>query len=421
MMVSVGVYPNAVHMDPAVAAQKLNYTAQETPIVSNDGWTTIQGDQLPKRNGADLGEAFVGGSAAILLALVVGLFIRRQIRGNKNLTNSPIQTGRKWAANTAFFAALGSTHRFIKMGFTEGLVGLTISLIIFPAVAFVVGWIFRSVWPAQMTGAARGNHKIMDSGIGRSEPQRIPPRAQLQPPVFATNAMPTPIPAPLRADVLATEEDHWATAMKELETGQRRPGLWAKAFAEVDGDETKAKVAYLRVRVQQLLESQRQLKIDNEALRAEELQQLAREATFKHQALELAKQDFSTKLNYSQDQLKFLVNELDDETRKTFWSSLTGNTLLHACAESGMVGETNILLAAGANSSRQNNAGARPEDLTNNPMIRLLLTGSQTSIDLLQRMKDLKITFVDGLFCFKDFKYERLDDAIAYASKDAAL
>jgi hypothetical protein len=39
--------------------------------------------------------------------------------------------------------------------------------------------------------------------------------------------------------------------MNEVETGQRRPGVWAKAFAECDGDETKAKVTYLKARVQQ--------------------------------------------------------------------------------------------------------------------------------------------------------------------------
>lgn len=51
----------------------------------------------------------------------------------------------------------------------------------------------------------------------------------------------------------STEEDHWATAMTELESGQRRPGVWAKAYAEADGDETKATVAYLKARVHQLV------------------------------------------------------------------------------------------------------------------------------------------------------------------------
>jgi hypothetical protein len=55
---------------------------------------------------------------------------------------------------------------------------------------------------------------------------------------------------------LATEENHWATAMVEVERGQCRPGVWAKAFVESEGDETKTKVAYLKARVQQLTDTE---------------------------------------------------------------------------------------------------------------------------------------------------------------------
>lgn len=48
----------------------------------------------------------------------------------------------------------------------------------------------------------------------------------------------------------ATKEDHWATALAEMEGGTKRQGVWAKTFAESDGDETQAKVAYLKARVQ---------------------------------------------------------------------------------------------------------------------------------------------------------------------------
>lgn len=54
----------------------------------------------------------------------------------------------------------------------------------------------------------------------------------------------------------STDEDHWATAMTELESGQRRTGVWAKAYAEADGEETKAKVAYLKARVRQLADAE---------------------------------------------------------------------------------------------------------------------------------------------------------------------
>ena len=40
--------------------------------------------------------------------------------------------------------------------------------------------------------------------------------------------------------------------MEEFEGADRRRGLWAKSFAEADGDEVKAKVFYLKARVLQL-------------------------------------------------------------------------------------------------------------------------------------------------------------------------
>ena len=47
------------------------------------------------------------------------------------------------------------------------------------------------------------------------------------------------------------EEDIYAAALSELVSGEVRPGLWAKAFAESEGDEPKSKALYIRLRVQQ--------------------------------------------------------------------------------------------------------------------------------------------------------------------------
>ena len=44
--------------------------------------------------------------------------------------------------------------------------------------------------------------------------------------------------------------DIWAKALTEAESPDlRNPGLWAKCFAEADGDEGKAKAAYVKLRV----------------------------------------------------------------------------------------------------------------------------------------------------------------------------
>ncbi len=49
-----------------------------------------------------------------------------------------------------------------------------------------------------------------------------------------------------------TEEALYAEALRELESGQRRDGIWAKAMAESDMDQGKAGAKYIKLRVQSL-------------------------------------------------------------------------------------------------------------------------------------------------------------------------
>jgi hypothetical protein len=51
-----------------------------------------------------------------------------------------------------------------------------------------------------------------------------------------------------RAEV--DEEGIYAAAMCELKTGAVREGLWAKAFAESEGNEAKSQALYIKLRVQ---------------------------------------------------------------------------------------------------------------------------------------------------------------------------
>jgi hypothetical protein len=48
----------------------------------------------------------------------------------------------------------------------------------------------------------------------------------------------------------ATEERLYSNALEELITGRTRNGIWAKALAEADGDENRAKANYIKLRVQ---------------------------------------------------------------------------------------------------------------------------------------------------------------------------
>lgn len=66
--------------------------------------------------------------------------------------------------------------------------------------------------------------------------------------------------SPLSAPVMGTmvirdsEEDLWAAALAEFESGEGRPGLWARVFAQANGNADAAMAAYLRERVVQLAE-----------------------------------------------------------------------------------------------------------------------------------------------------------------------
>ena len=69
------------------------------------------------------------------------------------------------------------------------------------------------------------------------------------------------------ADDRLAEEMLYAEAMREIESGIRRDGLWGKAIAESDGDEKKAKAFYLKLRVQALKD---ELKVARQNFRKED-------------------------------------------------------------------------------------------------------------------------------------------------------
>ena len=51
---------------------------------------------------------------------------------------------------------------------------------------------------------------------------------------------------------IETEEDAYEKAAEEIENKSQNKGMWAKAFADADGDEQKQKALYLKYRAKQL-------------------------------------------------------------------------------------------------------------------------------------------------------------------------
>jgi len=80
---------------------------------------------------------------------------------------------------------------------------------------------------------------------------------------------PVPVRGQHRNVAKVGEEDMYASALAELQSGTTRPGLWAKAFADSEGDENKSKALYIKLRAQQEIERMQQEEEAADALAAE--------------------------------------------------------------------------------------------------------------------------------------------------------
>ena len=75
----------------------------------------------------------------------------------------------------------------------------------------------------------------------------------------------------------STEEPLWAEAALEFEGTDRRPGLWAKLFAEAKGDFNVSKAAYLSQRFSELKELQRKVDAEHRVAEVATLREAAAE------------------------------------------------------------------------------------------------------------------------------------------------
>ena len=171
----------------------------------------------------------------------------------------------------------------------------------------------------------------------------------------------------------STEEGYWAEAMAELESDQRRPGVWAKAFSEGDGDVAKANAAYMKVRVKQmhdLVQAEATKLVSQKRDKAAKIKAIA---SAKHQEIEEVIKKFLYSGTISEVNLKRLIYQQDTSKIIRVRDMIKGNTLLHVCAASGMLDEVRALMAAGASPNEPNNQGLLPYYMTKNADIRLVL------------------------------------------------
>jgi hypothetical protein len=175
------------------------------------------------------------------------------------------------------------------------------------------------------------------------------------------------MPPSLTPSELQTEEDFYADALAELDTGARRPGLWAKCFAATNGAEPDAKAMYLRERVQQLQAAL-------EAGRAAEAVQRAAAAAMAREAHEaLTKAFLSGKQLTVEDVRQLAAAAKDDPSLATLSERFRGDTLLHWAARHDLIEESRRLLALGADPCVGNAKAQRPHMLAPSKDVREVL------------------------------------------------
>lgn len=106
----------------------------------------------------------------------------------------------------------------------------------------------KFVWDLveDMFGVSTSNRRKVEPATQETERRRAEQQAvhEVEEPDFAS------------VTLSVTDEDIWAQALDEFEGSSRHPGLWAKAFADAQGDERLAKANYLSQRASEMLHGQ---------------------------------------------------------------------------------------------------------------------------------------------------------------------
>lgn len=323
--------------------------------------------------------------------------------------STPVATGRRWMNWVVLLALMQPLTKVFSLligGYGDPGKELALGVagaVVLGFAAFVIGALWSRFRPKTRQATAEAKAEVgqyrngwMDGGSRVSSTSNAPqmqPTASTSTPV---DEMPIPeiviaggavnqenrhraqVENALKNSVTVTtdveQEDFWAAAMAEVESGQRRPGVWARAFAEADGDESKAKAAYLRVRVQQLNDASVELAKRNEAAKLDELFRQRAIASDQQHAIENATSVFVQTGQVSAEDLTLLVTHGDLSQLVKLSDRRRGNSLLHLCAQAGLYDEVGALLRAGADVGCANGNGQLPIHLTSNSGIRLQLS-----------------------------------------------
>ena len=175
----------------------------------------------------------------------------------KHQPGSPLDLGRKCFAWMAVVVSFATLPPFFRHFDADSIATWVFGLVVYGGLAFGAGWLY-----GKLVKFGAGNRQIeKDAAVTPDSPPSNLTAAVV--PVMtnrltllqklAVSGQTEPQGPNVK---IRTEEDFYAEAYLEFSGGARRAGLWAKVFSEARGNQAAAQAEYLRVRAQELAQSE---------------------------------------------------------------------------------------------------------------------------------------------------------------------
>ena len=126
------------------------------------------------------------------------------------------------------------------------------------------------------------------------------------------------------------QESYYEEALNEMNSGDRRPGIYAKAIADSLGDEKKVDSLYLKYRAQSLMEEAERIAAEKIAAERIEAERIAEEERLEAEEERLEAERKAEKLEAERkaEEERIWNERLDDKSNKMVFSDLLKGFLL---------------------------------------------------------------------------------------------
>lgn len=194
----------------------------------------------------------LGAIPAVIIGGAVGWGMYKFI-APKGVAGNASELGRVWLGWMALIVGVSLFSRFLIHANIDAFFMWLVGFAVWGGIAYALGWAYGqfSKFAPDMAiklskPEAQYSPRTPPVPLAPQTPQSAPAR-----PAAAAITNPT-IHTALSEAPMPSEDDWYVQALEELENGKPVKAVWARAFAEANGDDAQSRAAYIRLRVAQL-------------------------------------------------------------------------------------------------------------------------------------------------------------------------